>query len=108
MKDEIHLYLDEAAMVYRNDELRYTPILVTYDACEREMRKDGGELHTTQTHFLSWRYGRRLFCHLWNDKTMEPETHEITIGECDGTNREIREAHIIEKMLIAGEFDWYR
>lgn len=61
-------------------------------------------IHTTQPHFLRFRYGYRLFVH--TDRN-DANGHEITLGECEGTNKEIREAHNIEKMLFAGTFDWF-
>ena len=60
-------------------------------------------LHTTQLEFLSFEYAERLF--VWID---ENEMHEITLGECDGTDREIREAHNLRHMLLAGAFDYYK
>ena len=58
-------------------------------------------VHTTQTHFLTFMYAERLFVHCYG------RMHEITMGDCEGTKREISEAHNIEKMLIAGEFSWF-
>lgn len=69
----------------------------TLNAIEREERV----INTTLTHFLCFDYAKRLFVHI-ND-----EVHEITLGDCEGTERLIREAHNLEKMLIAGEFDWF-
>lgn len=59
-------------------------------------------VHTTQTPFLSWIYAERLFVHAYG------RSHEITLGDCEGTNREIREGHNLQKMLISGEFSWFQ
>ena len=58
-------------------------------------------IFTTLTHFLSWNYATRLFVHI------NGEEHELTIGDCEGTTREIRAGHNLEKLLISGEFDWW-
>lgn len=60
-------------------------------------------LHTTQLEFLSFKYAERLFVRISND-----EMHEITLGACEGTDREIREAHNLRHMLLAGAFDYYK
>lgn len=60
-------------------------------------------LHTTQLEFLSFKYAERLFVRI-NDNEM----HEITLGKCDGIDREIREAHNLRHMLLSGAFDYYK
>jgi hypothetical protein len=84
--------------VYLNNELEYAydTVVDTNNALNSE-----DIVHTTQTHFLRWNYAERLFVHL------DDKIHEIALGDCEGTNREIRKIHNIEKMLISGEFDWF-
>ena len=59
-------------------------------------------IHTTQIEFLDFRYAKRLFVHIYG------EEHEITLGNCEGTDKEIRPAHKLSKMLINGAFDYYK
>lgn len=80
-----------------DDEFCITSYMETQNALGKK-----SILHTTQLNFLSFAYAERLFVYI------NGELHEITLGKCEGTNREIREAHNIGKMLISGEFDWFR
>lgn len=88
---EIHIHMDNVPR----------GCLTTYCDTEKAIADDYDVIHTTIIHFCSFRYNRRLFVHVNNEK------HEITIGECEGTDRCIREAHNIERLLVAGEFDWF-
>ena len=99
---EIHLYI-KFDLKYWDDEI---PITVDfYEAMllfQNPNLRNNDILHTTQTHFLRFSYGEKLFVH-----TLDGEVHVITLGDCEGTNREIKEGHNIEKMLLQGEFDWF-
>lgn len=89
---EIHIWLDDA---YSEKSC-----LKTYFATERAIEYDYDVIHTTQISFCSFRYNRRIFIHV------NGNIHEIIVGDCDGTTREIKEFHNLEKMLISGEFNW--
>lgn len=90
MLEEVHLWID---LIGAPDNVKLT--------LSDSFNFKGNILHTTIPHFLNWRWGKRLFAHV------NGEMHEITLGECDGTNRLIKEGHNIEKMIYDGEFDWY-
>lgn len=65
-------------------------------------------LHTTQLEFLSFKYAERLFVWIYHEHSREYEEREITLGACEGIDREIREIHNLRHMLLSGAFDWYR
>lgn len=95
MNKELHIWLEEPPFDV------YTDFISTEHAilCGEE------NIDTTQPHFLQFRYGYRLFVHTHSH---DVKGHEITLGECEGTSKCIREAHNLEKLLLAGAFDWWR
>ena len=110
-KKSVHLYLDKASFAFIPNDIAplsiaaipyVERILYTFHECECRMISNKAELHTTLTRYLSFKYGERLFVHVGS------EVHEITIGECDGTKREIKKSHNIEKLLLSGEFEWFQ
>ena len=94
--EELHLYLDLqdlAEMEYACDTYRETQ--------ERFESTLDGIVRTTIPFFLSFDFADRLFVHCNCD------VHELTVGECEGTERYIRKSHNLQKMLFAGEFSWF-
>jgi len=92
----IHIVLDNNPVPNEQHPL-YTNYVDTQNAIDR-----GEEvIWTTITHFCSFRYNKHVIC--W----VKSQPHEITIGACEGTEREIREAHNLENLVISGVFDWF-
>lgn len=100
MKKELHVWLDPGI-----DEMDKYEILFSFHDTQIAITEGRHIIHTTQPHILQFRYGYRLFVHVMHD---DLTGHEITLGDCEGTERIIREGYNIEKMLVAGEFDWWR
>lgn len=97
---ELHLLMDSKS-VEKYENCGNT-VHKTYIETKNAVDSQTPLIFTTLTHFLSWNYATRLFVHIGE------EEHEIVIGDCEGTAREIRAGHNLEKLLISGEFDWWR
>ena len=95
---EIHIWMDKVGF---NEFENIAYLCTTYIETVIMLRDDQKIIHTTQTHFCQFKYGK-IYVHEGGN------IHEITVGKCEGTNREIREGHNIEKMLLSGEFSWFR
>ena len=95
---ELHLILDNISKAGIEEPI-YDTFVTTYKRIE-ELCPD--IVYTTVPRFLCWDYAERLFVHV------RGEVHEMTLGSCEGTDKEIRVAHNLEKMLLAGAFDWFR
>lgn len=93
-KKEIHLYLDRNKLPEDID-------MTIMDTMESIYNEEKEVVNTTQVEFLSFKYSERLFVHVYC------KVHEITLGDCKGTTREIRPAHNLAKMLISGAFSFF-
>lgn len=93
---EFHLYLYEVPSAY--------PFVHSYEKVEKKIARHE-HVHTTQLCFCDgnlFSKGYRIFVH-----PRAREKHEITLSDCEGTNREIRPSHRLWHMIITGVFDWY-
>ena len=95
--EELHLLLD-SNVIKENDN---RPASRNYHDTKERIMNGQKVIYTTIPQFLCFQYAKRLFVHVNN------EIHEITLGSCDGTDKEIRSAHNLEKILFAGGFDWF-
>ena len=94
---EFHLYLYEVPNAY--------PFVHSYEKVEQKLAQHES-VHTTQLCFCDgnlFSKGYRIFVHPRSN-----EKHEITLLDCEGTNREIRPSHRLWHMIITGVFDWYK
>lgn len=98
MSKEIHFYCVGDYFVL-NHIMAFT--YVSFQEC---LHKEIEQFDTTQLSCLSTdlitKYGYHIFIHPYKG-----EVFEITLGDCANTTKEIRPAHNLEKMLIAGAFD---
>lgn len=99
LKGELHIYMDADSVMAHTDP---DPIILDYITSKNAALSDQNIVRTIQVALCSWDYNRRIFIH-WKN-----ECHEITLGECEGTDKEIRKAHNIMNLLLRGAFDWFR
>lgn len=94
---EFHVWLDTIKF----------PALVTlqtvYDTTKAKLNCREDIIHTTQTAFLKTSIldEYKLFVHRYGQQI------EITLGSCQGTDREIKAGDNLEKLVLAGEFDFH-
>lgn len=95
MVKELHLWMKI------NPSLKHNILEITIPGTETALQ-ERDIVYTTIPYYLNFDYAERLFVHV------DDEVHEIKIGKTEGTDKEIRKAHNLEKMLMAGAFDWYQ
>ena len=92
---EFHVWLDSVGM-------DYTICCKTLNTTRRIMEQGDEEIHTTQLSLLrtSLLDEYRVFLH------QEGKQIEITLGECQGTERIIKAGDNLEKLVLGGEFSF--
>ena len=96
---ELHIYLDY--------DFKSAPLVLNYfstteEAINENTRKN---IHTTQTHFCSWKYvnmGYRLFVH------KDGHMIELKAGKNPSTDRLLKGTENLERLLLGGEFDFVK
>ena len=110
MLKEIHLHLETRFSDIERGYYIYDDYIGTKEMIQTALDDQDFDyiIHTVQPHFLSFDYlPARLFVHFYNENHQE-EVYEITLGSCEGTEKELRKAHNLERMLLAGSFDWWK
>ena len=92
MLKEYHLVIDNSKCKYLTDYV-YTNI---YDTCNSVVLNE--IVYSTQPHFLSFSFAKRLFIHINN------KIYEIKLGKNTITDRIIKKHTNIENLLYGGEF----
>ena len=96
LEKELHIYLDCGYLL--NDSS--CEDFCSTDTATRERQT---VIHTTQTHFCSWKYanmGYRLFVHKGGRMI------ELKIGKNPSTDRLLKGTENLERLLLGGEFDF--
>lgn len=103
MTKELHLFLGGSEGLGSVRGWYYTRAKKTWLGTRAAL--DAGEeiVFTTQLAALSFDNAEKLFVY-----TQDGVCHEITKGRCEGTRREIKASHDLVKLLLHGEFDWFR
>ena len=78
--------------------------LISFESTDLAIRENKEPvIHTTQTHFCSWKYfnmGYRLFVHKGD------HTIELKIGKNPSTDRLLKGTENLERLLLNGEFNF--
>lgn len=98
---EIHVHLEYDNEYINLETFGNVKIKTTFMETKRSIERAEEIIHTTQINFLNFNYAERLFIHYNNT------SYELTLGDCVGTDKDIRLAHNLEKMLIAGSFSFF-
>ena len=96
-----YVYNEELMKTVREDTKGFAFCETTYIDTMEAIMGTNKVVFTSQLDFLSFKYAKRLFV-LHNSRI-----HEITLGKCEGTKREIKVGHNLKNLLLAGEFDWF-
>jgi hypothetical protein len=102
---ELHLYMDLGSLHedFENGVFENSYFGETYRDTLHSLNctDESGKVYTTISSFLKFDYADRLFVH------SDRKIHEITLGDCEGTEKDIKIYHNLEKMLLAGVFKWF-
>ena len=92
---EFHVWLDDIGTP--ND------MIISYETTKGAYNIKQSIINTTQTAFLKTYIldDYRLFVHRYG------EVIELTLGSCQGTDREIKTTDNLEKLVLGGEFDFH-
>lgn len=92
---EFHVWLDSVGM-------DYAIVCKTLCATRKELLQGSEKIHTTQLSLLrtSLLNEYRVFLH------QDGKQIEITLGECQGTDRIIKAGYNLEKLVLGGEFNF--
>lgn len=98
MKKELHIWMGTS---YRKN-VRLDDMLITLEETEKALNNNKEYINTTQPHVCNTVWivkGYSIFVHMLDEKIVE-----MKLGHIESCAKEIRVAHNLEKMLLAGCF----